>query len=110
MFTPKLYDSSSRYAKLEGRQKWVTFTQLELRKLMSERALGKNSGLHGTQALLLTLFKANLRRNVGQVILSGLGSQRNRLKSRIQELIVYLGGRPRKHQSGSGRSETGRHL
>lgn len=78
MFTPKLYDSSSRYAKLEGMQKWVTITQLKLRKLMSERALDKNSDLHGTQALLLSLFKANLRRNVGQVILSGLGSQINR--------------------------------
>lgn len=107
MFTPKLYDSSSRYAKLEGMQKWVTFTQLEL---MSETALHKNSGLNGTWALLLTLFKVDLRKSVGQVILSGLGSQINRLKLRIQELIVHLGGCPRKHQSGSWGNETGRHL
>lgn len=59
MFTPMLSDPGSGYAKWEGVQKWVTFTQLELRKLTSERALRKNSGPHGAHPLLLTLLKGN---------------------------------------------------
>lgn len=47
MFTPMLSAPGSGYAKLERMQKWVTFPQLEFRKLISERTLGENSGPHG---------------------------------------------------------------
>lgn len=70
MFTSMLSAPGSGCAELEGMQKWVILTQLDLRKLMSERALCKYSGLHGAQPLLLTLLGVNLRRHVCQLILS----------------------------------------
>lgn len=105
MFTLMLSDLGSGCAKLEGMQKWVTLTQLELRKFISERALCKNSGFHGAQPFLLMLLRTNLRIDVGQVILSDLGSPRCRPKPRIQVQVVYLGVGPRKHQSGTGGRE-----
>lgn len=93
---------------MEGMQKWVTLTHLKLRKFMSERALRKNLGFHVVQPLLLTLLKENLRRHVGQVILSYLGSLRSRPKSRIQVEVVYLAGNSRKHWSGSTGNARGR--
>ena len=109
MFTPMLPAPGSGCAELEGRQKWVVFTQLQLRKLISERPLGKNSGHHGSpQPLLPTPLRTNLRRHGGQVMLSDLGSPRSRPKSRFQAPVVYLGGGPRKHRSRSGGNQTGR--
>lgn len=70
MFTSMLSAPGSGCAELEGMQKWVTLTQLDLRKLMSERAPCKCSGLHGAQPLLLTLLRVTLRRYDCQLILS----------------------------------------
>ena len=58
--------------------------------------------------MLLTLLSPNLRRHVGQVLLSDLRSLRIRSKSRVHMQIVYLGDGPGEHNSGNGESETGR--
>lgn len=47
MFTPMLSAPGSRCAGLEGMQKWVRLTQLELRKLIRVPALHKHCGLPG---------------------------------------------------------------
>lgn len=84
MFTPMLPAPGSRRAELEGMKKWVAFTQLQVRELISERAQGKNSGHHGApHPLLPTPLRTNPRRHGGQVMLSDLGSPRSRPKSRF---------------------------
>lgn len=47
MFTPMLSAPGSRRAGLEGMQKWVRLTQLELRKLIRVPALHKHRGFPG---------------------------------------------------------------
>lgn len=102
MFTPMLSAPGRGCTELEGMQKWVAFTQLELGKLISKRAISKMLAfMVHPYPLLLTLLRTNLRRNVSQVILSELCTPRSRPKSRIQVQVVYLGGGPRKHCLGS---------
>ena len=86
MFTPMLPAPGSGYTELEGMQKWVAFTQLQLRKLISERAPGENSDPQGApQPWLPTPLRTNPRRPGGQVTLSDLCSPRSRPKSRCKQ-------------------------
>lgn len=85
MFTPMLPAPGSSYTVLEGMQKWVAFTLLQLRKLISERAPGENSDPQGApQPWLPTPLRTNPRRRGDQVMLSDLHSPRSRPRSRCK--------------------------
>lgn len=85
MFTPMLPAPGSSYTELEGMQKWVAFTQLQLRKLISDRAPGENSDPQGApQPWLPIQLRTNPQRHGGQVMLSDLCSPRSRPKSRCK--------------------------
>lgn len=101
-----LFAPGSRCAELEEMQKWVTLTQLELRKLISERAPCKNSGLHGTQPLLYLRWKS--KETCMSTHIVWLEFPKKQIKIKDSSANSLFRGWSRKYHSGSEESETRR--